>query len=219
MKHRICNTCNNTKNINKFYFYKSKNYYDSKCKDCRKNYNQKRRQDPLRRKKERESNRKRMLAYRIKINPRAGIRKKREKLSLEGKNICHRCLQIKLLNCFYLKSKNPNTCKMCKLLIRKNSLLNRLYNIDLDIFNLMLTAQNNKCKICNLSFNKQKDICVDHCHSTNKVRGLLCHGCNRGIGLLKEDKTILRRAINYLASPVKIPLNEESLEEDNPVLN
>ena len=39
---------------------------------------------------------------------------------------------------------------------------------------------------------------VDHCHDTMKVRGLLCHRCNCGIGLLNEDITVLEKAINYL---------------------
>jgi len=39
---------------------------------------------------------------------------------------------------------------------------------------------------------------VDHCHSTGKVRGLLCSNCNRGIGMLQERVDILQNAIDYL---------------------
>lgn len=41
--------------------------------------------------------------------------------------------------------------------------------------------------------------CVDHDHKTSKVRGILCHPCNSAIGLLREDETTLKAAIDYLA--------------------
>ena len=39
---------------------------------------------------------------------------------------------------------------------------------------------------------------VDHCHHTGKVRGVLCWECNAGIGKLKDDPNLLRRAIQWL---------------------
>lgn len=39
---------------------------------------------------------------------------------------------------------------------------------------------------------------VDHDHTTGKVRGLLCHNCNRALGLLQDNKSYLQSAINYL---------------------
>lgn len=44
---------------------------------------------------------------------------------------------------------------------------------------------------------------VDHNHISGKFRGLLCHSCNRGIGLLKENIEIFKRAIKYLDDPYK----------------
>jgi hypothetical protein len=46
---------------------------------------------------------------------------------------------------------------------------------------------------------------VDHCHATGKVRGLLCHNCNRALGLLKDDKSTIRRALEYLEGATTIP--------------
>ncbi len=46
---------------------------------------------------------------------------------------------------------------------------------------------------------------VDHCHATGKVRGLLCHNCNRALGLLKDDKSAIRRALEYLEGATTIP--------------
>jgi hypothetical protein len=41
---------------------------------------------------------------------------------------------------------------------------------------------------------------IDHCHITGKIRGLLCHLCNRGIGLFRERSDLLQAAIKYLES-------------------
>ena len=40
--------------------------------------------------------------------------------------------------------------------------------------------------------------CVDHCHETGEVRGLLCNHCNRGLGLLGDSPYNTRRATKYL---------------------
>lgn len=39
---------------------------------------------------------------------------------------------------------------------------------------------------------------VDHCHKTNKIRGLLCINCNNGLGAFKDNVFSLNRAIQYL---------------------
>ena len=59
----------------------------------------------------------------------------------------------------------------------------------------MLAEQQNNCAICILPMNPP---CVDHNHSTGKIRMLLCHKCNTMIGLAKENKNILKRAIEYI---------------------
>ena len=53
-----------------------------------------------------------------------------------------------------------------------------------------------------------KSLSVDHCHTTGKVRGLLCQSCNTGIGLLKEDTKLFMAAIEYLEKSRDIPSQE-----------
>jgi hypothetical protein len=45
---------------------------------------------------------------------------------------------------------------------------------------------------------------VDHCHSSGEVRGLLCHNCNRALGLLKDSVDSLMRAARYLEGATTI---------------
>ena len=53
------------------------------------------------------------------------------------------------------------------------------------------------CGICHTT---ERQLQIDHCHETKKIRGLLCANCNTGIGLLKESPEIIRRAITYLTN-------------------
>jgi len=68
----------------------------------------------------------------------------------------------------------------------------------------MLKKQNNKCKICNTKFSKVTSN-IDHCHTTNKVRGILCTACNMGLGLFKDNTENLTNAITYLKETETLP--------------
>lgn len=86
---------------------------------------------------------------------------------------------------------------------KTSAYLKRNYGITFNDYREMLKDQNHKCKICNGSGFKMKEhhnllLVVDHCHETKKVRGLLCHNCNRGIGLLQDSVSNLASAISYL---------------------
>jgi hypothetical protein len=89
-------------------------------------------------------------------------------------------------------------CKEChKVAQRKRHLSNR-YDLTVDEYDKMIDDQNGKCLICGNAYK----LYVDHDHSTGKVRGLLCDGCNRGIGFLQESKTNLLNSIKYLDSSI-----------------
>lgn len=83
--------------------------------------------------------------------------------------------------------------------------LMRLYGITLKEYYQLLQKQNFVCAICKcpetMMDNKQgitRRLAVDHCHSTNIVRGLLCYACNIGIGKFKHSIESLQNAYNYL---------------------
>ena len=80
--------------------------------------------------------------------------------------------------------------------------LKEKYGMTLKDKKVMLKKQNNKCKICSLKFNEnnfKSKSCIDHCHTTNKIRGLLCPTCNSGLGFFKDNTNLLINAITYLA--------------------
>lgn len=79
------------------------------------------------------------------------------------------------------------------------------YGISVDQFIIMLVEQKNACVICERVFQhdkpkRGKDLSphVDHCHSTGKIRGLLCDRCNVSMGRFEDNPVLLRRAASYL---------------------
>lgn len=72
------------------------------------------------------------------------------------------------------------------------------YNLSLDDYDELLAAQNGKCAICLKSPAENKNLNVDHCHTTGKVRGLLCFRCNFGLSYFAEDYENLTRAAEHV---------------------
>lgn len=76
------------------------------------------------------------------------------------------------------------------------------YGITREQWQAVFDKQGGRCALCQRVFNQGRiKPCVDHCHKTGIFRGLLCHACNRGIGLLQESIEILSRASAYLTGP------------------
>lgn len=92
---------------------------------------------------------------------------------------------------------------------RKNTsrLLKHEYGITLAEYETLFTKQNGVCAICQQpekAFDKKQNrlrrLAVDHCHTTSKIRGLLCFDCNTGIGKLGDNPQLIERAAEYVRS-------------------
>lgn len=126
---------------------------------------------------------------------------------------CYTCKEIKLRKEFQkdsrIKDGLQSNCKLCKQakeratrdpMYSRRTNLKRFYNMTLEDYEVMFKAQGGVCAICGEveTSPRVSHLTVDHCHDTNKVRGLLCNNCNRGIGLLKDNVNALRKAAQYL---------------------
>jgi hypothetical protein len=78
------------------------------------------------------------------------------------------------------------------------------YGLTLTDYSNLLKKQAGKCVCCGEGETKLgrsgsvRSLCVDHCHATGKIRGLLCDRCNRVLGFVSDDIQILRRLAAYL---------------------
>lgn len=113
----------------------------------------------------------------------------------DQKHLCKSCLRIASnARCRQAQyHKNPKY----RLKARRWQLENR-YNLSLDEYDSLFEQQKGVCAICNLPNDNNRPLVVDHSHINNKVRGLLCDKCNRAIGALNDDISLLQKAITYL---------------------
>jgi len=122
---------------------------------------------------------------------------------------CSICENLKPLNNFsknkYRADGYRSNCKICDSLSykkwlsnnkekRQNCRLKSRYGITLKEYTKLKLKQNNCCKICK----KEEKLVVDHCHTTKKVRGLLCTLCNKGLGHFYDNISLFERAIQYI---------------------
>ena len=132
-----------------------------------------------------------------------------------GTKYCKSCDTTKSIDEFYLRNKismvRHSTCKECDRkrvkenhnpAAYRNAELQRRYGITHQDYEVMLEEQNNRCAICETSEpggrHTSNYFVVDHCHTTGKVRKLLCHHCNTALGLVGDNIDTLHKMIAYL---------------------
>jgi hypothetical protein len=91
----------------------------------------------------------------------------------------------------------------CRKEVNSDKHYKRRYGVGVRWVQEKLHEQNWKCAICRtVGFKMREDhvsgLNLDHDHVTGKARALLCHNCNRGLGLFQDNPDFLRAAANYL---------------------
>lgn len=82
--------------------------------------------------------------------------------------------------------------------VKHKQLLSK-YGIGYDEWLILKEIQDYKCNICNKDLSSDRmGTNVDHCHNTGKVRGILYNCCNLGLGKFKDNKELLKEALEYL---------------------
>jgi len=104
---------------------------------------------------------------------------------------CKKCLNSK-----NKKWQKDNPEKLLTLEEKRIYTRNKKFGISEEDYAQMLLTQNNQCGICKKEINWEA--AVDHCHATDKVRGLLCRNCNLGLGGFKDNIETIRKAILYV---------------------
>lgn len=118
------------------------------------------------------------------------------KLAHLYKSQCKFCMQAKRLEWGQQNSDYLNTWRRNNWVVTNRRLRRR--GATQDMYNAMYEAQKGCCALCNEPEEKFAWLCIDHDHETGKIRGLLCPNCNRGLGLLKDSASLLRKAAEYI---------------------
>lgn len=156
--------------------------------------------------------------------PRLYRTREQIKIDLEQQQkTCSVCSQRKVFTEFYNMKTTPDKksyrCRSCDdsarkkwttaspnraYLSQRERRLKYKYGVDLTWYEEQFKKQNYSCALCKSTSNKTSgkrefwNFSVDHCHESNKVRGILCNNCNRALGLFEDNAELLRKAADYV---------------------
>ena len=130
-----------------------------------------------------------------------------EEKQIQGK-ICNACNEFRTLDMYIKitrseKSGLRSICKICtSSLNKKLKHFKKTYAV----------PDNHKCEICEKTKEEIEGrytgtFVLDHSHTTDIVRGFICHDCNIGLGKFKDDPELLKKAIEYLEKYLNIVID------------
>jgi DNA-directed RNA polymerase subunit RPC12/RpoP len=128
---------------------------------------------------------------------------------------CSSCKEHKAPELFYknksTKTGYSNQCQECRKLWKPSLEQRERYNertrnwnrkklsgFTVEDYETRLAEQDYRCAICETDNPGATNWHTDHNHDTGQKRGILCHKCNTGLGLLKDSTEVLEKAIMYL---------------------
>lgn len=184
---KICSICKLEKEI--LSFSKNKNFKDgylSRCKECDKIYIQKYKDKPY----------KKNLGYSKKYYWENKHKRDKVKLAKQSREYVAKNRKQVNINKMNWVKRHPDRSRAVKLARYWKDIPNHERVKKLQA---MYEEQEYRCKICKIhQDDNKKTLCIDHCHTTKKVRGLLCDRCNHGIGHFKDNIDLMLEAIDYL---------------------
>lgn len=112
--------------------------------------------------------------------------------------VCSCCKQLKPYSEYHkrsaMKDGHRSACKQCA----RKTFVKCVYGLSHRQYEDLLKDQGGRCAVCKGECRTGQQLAIDHCHETGEVRGLLCNRCNRAIGLLCDDHTLVQSAADYL---------------------
>lgn len=199
-KTKKCNVCGEEKDLETG-FYRSNSSYSSACRPCK---NKQRHEWFLRNK---EENMKKLNDWNKKyysIEENKELKKKKNKEWREkNKEYCLLKDKMKQQDIKERRRIDPvfdkEYLERNRVYKYNNKLINK-YGISVNEYLEMVEKCGNCCEICGINgeLTRYKKLCVDHCHTTGKVRGLLCDKCNTGLGSFNDSINTIIDAARYI---------------------
>jgi hypothetical protein len=119
--------------------------------------------------------------------------------------LCKSCNTVKYLEYFSPNYKGlygrAQKCRICSAKVsaeNRNPIKEAVYKYKITEERALELKAHTSCFICGLPNRENKALCIDHDHTTGKVRGMLCDDCNLSLGKMKDSKELLQKAIDYL---------------------
>jgi len=117
---------------------------------------------------------------------------------IDGKMACKACKQFFPLLDFYVHhdkrrdlKRYHSDCDTC----RKGKQIARLRCMSFADYKAMMAKSDGRCEICRETRAK---LVIDHCHATERVRGILCVRCNSALGMIRDNPVIALAIAEYL---------------------
>jgi len=134
------------------------------------------------------------------------LKQRRQRAAKLAKGLCEACGKP--------RGKRPYRCENCNLIHQiQGWRAIGIVGADKTFYDALLARQKGVCAICH-TVSKSRKLSLDHNHGTKAPRGLLCDGCNAGVGAVER---LLRhiggwsKLIEYVRSDTRDVLLEQQL--------